>query len=243
MNDKFGQSLGGVRRRCALVILTAVLLPCWNGLALAGGHYLAPGHPDGLVLLPPPPEAGSAEAAADLATVRAAFKARTPAETARAKQEEGLSFTLFAPAIGPAFQLDHLPKTAALLKEVRDEIGGIIDEPKDHFKRLRPFQVDGELLFGTPERGFSYPSGHSARGTVYALVLAEIFPEKQEAILAEGREIGWDRVLVGKHFPTDIQAGRVLGQAIVHELEASPAFEHDLAEARAEAQAAQHELK
>jgi acid phosphatase (class A) len=55
-----------------------------------------------------------------------------------------------------------------------------------------------------------------------------------------GRNIGWDRVLIGKHFPTDIYAGRVLGKAIVHELLASPAFQHDLAEAKAEVQAAQH---
>jgi acid phosphatase (class A) len=47
-------------------------------------------------------------------------------------------------------------------------------------------------------------------------------------------------VLTGKHFLTDIYAGRVLGQAIVRELLASPAFQHDLAEAKAEVQAAQH---
>ena len=72
-----------------------------------------------------------------------------------------------------------------------------------------------------------------------ALLLAELFPEQKEAILEVGRQIGWDRVLIGKHFPTDVNAGRVLGQAIVRELLASPAFQHDLAEAKAEAQAAQ----
>jgi len=70
-------------------------------------------------------------------------------------------------------------------------------------------------------------------------VLAEVFPEKKEAILQIGRDIGWDRVLIGKHFLSDIQAGRVLGQAIVRELLASPAFQHDLAEAKAEIRSAQ----
>jgi acid phosphatase (class A) len=65
-------------------------------------------------------------------------------------------------------------------------------------------------------------------------VLAELFPEKREAILTIGRDIGWDRVLIGKHFPTDVYAGRVLGQAIVRELRANAAFEHDLANAKAE---------
>ena len=57
--------------------------------------------------------------------------------------------------------------------------------------------------------------------------------------MAIGRNLGWDRVLIGKHFPTDVQAGRVLGQAIVREMLASPAFQHDLAAAKAEVQAAQ----
>ena len=99
--------------------------------------------------------------------------------------------------------------------------------------------MDEQLGLGAPEKSFGYPSGHSTRGTVEALLLAELFPEHKEAILAIGRNIGWDRVLIGKHFPTDIYAGRVLGQAIVHELQSSPAFQHDFAEARAELQAAQ----
>jgi hypothetical protein len=46
--------------------------------------------------------------------------------------------------------------------------------------------------------------------------------------------------MVGAYMiPTDIYAGRVPGRAIVRELPASPAFQHDLAEAKAEAQALQ----
>ena len=48
-----------------------------------------------------------------------------------------------------------------------------------------------------------------------------------------GCQIGWDRVLLGKHFPTDIQAGRVLAKAIVRELDASEVFQHDPAAAKA----------
>jgi acid phosphatase (class A) len=65
-------------------------------------------------------------------------------------------------------------------------------------------------------------------------VLAELFPDRREAILALGRQIGWDRVLTGYHFLTDVRAGRVLGQAIVREMMANTAFQHDLAEAKAE---------
>jgi len=224
------------RRVHAASALIACLLLSWS--LVAAERYLPPGRPDGIALLPPPPVAGSEEEAADLASVRAVVHGRTKAEEAHAFTDSGLAFAIFEPAIGPAFSLEKLPKTAALLKKVKQEIGEVIDTAKDHWKRVRPYQLDPELSVGKPEPSFGYPSGHSTRGTVYALVLAELFPDKRTEILQVGRTIGWDRVIIGKHYPTDIYAGRTLGQAIMGELEGSIAFKHDLAEARAEVQAA-----
>jgi acid phosphatase (class A) len=110
---------------------------------------------------------------------------------------------------------------------------------KSYWKRPRPYDMDPTLAFSKMEKSYAYPSGHSTIGTVQALVLAELFPEKRGAILALGRRIGWDRVITGYHFLTDVRAGRVLGQAIVREMMANPAFQHDLAEAKAEIAAAQ----
>jgi len=216
------------------ILVAAALCATLVGQPAWADPYLAPGHPDGIALLPPPPLPGSGEEAAELAASRCAFQARTPAERARAIKDSGLSFALFEPAIGPLFRTGKIPKTEALLAKVRTEIGIVIDIPKDHYKRKRPYQLDKDLTLGDPEPSFGYPSGHSTRGTVYSLILAEIFPEKSKPILVIGRDIGWDRVLIGKHFTSDVQAGRVLGKAIVRELLASPSFQHDLAEAKAE---------
>jgi acid phosphatase (class A) len=202
--------------------------------------YLAAGHPDGAALLAPPPAPGSEEEAADLAEARAVFNGRTPAEQARAAKDDNLKIFLFTPAVGPVLQPGRLPKTEALFRKVKKDITEPLDAAKDHWHRQRPYQMDQQLSLGAPEKSFGYPSGHSTRGTVEALLLAELFPDKKEAILATGRNIGWDRVLIGKHFPTDIYAGRVLAQAIVRELLLSPVFQHDLAEAKAEVQAAEH---
>jgi acid phosphatase (class A) len=221
-------------RVLSLCLLLVAALPLW-----AEGLYLGADKPDGIALLAPPPAPGSAEEAADLASTRAVFKARTPSEQARAMKDASLSLFLFAPAIGDFFQPGKLPKTEALFQKVKGSIGEAINTPKNYWKRQRPYEMDRDLMLGRPEKSFSYPSGHSARGTVYALLMAEVFPAQKDPILAVGRNIGWDRVLIGKHFPTDIYAGRVLGQAIFRELLASPAFERDLAEAKAEAQAAQ----
>jgi acid phosphatase (class A) len=172
----------------------------------------------------------------DLASTRAVFKARTPEEKKRAEKDSNLSIYNFAPAIGEFFVRGKFPKTDALFESVRTNITDVINTPKDHWKRLRPYEVDPKLASGPPEKNASYPSGHSTRGTVQALLLAELFPDRRAAILEFGRTIGWDRVILGKHFPTDVYAGRVLGQAIVRELMKSPAFQRDIAAAKAEVQ-------
>ncbi|MBI5382519.1 MAG: phosphatase PAP2 family protein [Opitutae bacterium] len=223
-----------------LSLIATTMLLGWGVASLfAAEKYLEQSKFDAIALLAPPPLPDSPEQAADLASIRAVFNARTPEEKARADQSARLSIFLFAPAIGPSFQPGRYPKVETLMQNVKDSVGGIIDQPKNHWKRLRPYLVDPSLQLGKPERSPSYPSGHSTRGTVEALVLAEVFPEQREAILAIGRSIGWDRVLIGKHYPTDIHAGRVLGKNLYNELMKTPAFQRDLAAAKAEVQAAQ----
>jgi acid phosphatase (class A) len=73
---------------------------------------------------------------------------------------------------------------------------------------------------------------------VLALVLADLLPEKHDAILARARQIGWHRVQIARHYPTDIYAGRTFALAIVRELKQSPAFQKDFAAAKAELDAA-----
>ena len=219
----------------------ALALLLANSTPLLGqAAYITTNSFDGVSLLPPPPIHGSAEELADLESVRAVFNGRTEAQKSRAMKSSGLAFSLFQPAVGPAFDLDTLPKTKGLLEKVKKEIGPVIDASKNHFKRLRPYQIDDHLVLGPAEPSFSYPSGHSTRGTVYSLVIAELFPEKKEGVLEIGRDIGWDRVLIGKHFPTDIYAGRVLGYAIMRELRANTMFQHDLEQAMAEIRDAEH---
>jgi len=213
-----------------IFLLLGLAFPCFGDIS-----YLPSGQPDGVALLAPPPLPGSAEEAADMASTRAVFRGRTEAEKERAlKGDSGLSFSLFNQAIGRELELSKLPKTQAFLEKMKKDIQAAIDAPKNHFKRKRPYEMDESLVLSKPETSFSYPSGHSTRGTVYALVFEELFPERREAILQTGREIGWDRVLIGKHFPTDVYAGRVLGQAVFRQLMANPVFRQDLAGVKGE---------
>jgi acid phosphatase (class A) len=78
----------------------------------------------------------------------------------------------------------------------------------------------------------SYPSGHSTFGTICAILLANAVPEKRAELFARGREYGGSRLIVGAHYPTDIEAGRITGTLAASVLLQDPLFQRDFAAAR-----------
>jgi acid phosphatase (class A) len=200
--------------------------------------YLAANTPDVIALLPAPPSADSLENQTELDTTYRVYSACPPEQLARSKDENKLTLFHFAPAIGPWFQPGKFPKTEALFNEVELEAKIVINLGKEHWQRARPYNADPARFTNAVEHegktSYSYPSGHSTRGTVFTLLLAEIFPEKRSQLIEAGRDCGWLRVQGGVHYPNDVFAGRVLGQALAQALLKSPAFQQDLAEVKAE---------
>jgi acid phosphatase (class A) len=202
-------------------------------------HYLCDGKPDAVTLLAPPPLADSPEQAADMAEVRAVCHAAPSNDVAVAFLEKKFSVFNFTPAVGTFFQSNSLPKTTAFFERVQKDAAAATDNAKDFYKRPRPYVLDPSLASGKLEKSFSYPSGHATESMVLALVLADLFPDKHDAIIAEARAIGWHRVEIARHYPTDIYAGRVFAQAIVRQMKKSDAFQKNFAEVKAEVAAAQ----
>lgn len=206
-------------------------------------YYLPPGKPDAIELLAPPPLPDSPEQAADMAEVRAVSQAAPSNDVAVAFTQKKFNIFTFTPAIGPFFVPGRFPKTEAFFHRVQKDAETVTDGAKDFYKRPRPFALDPSLASGKLEKSYSYPSGHSTESMVLALVLAEVFPDKQDAIIAEARNIGWHRVEIARHYPTDIYAGRVLAQAIVRQMNRSEKFQRDLAAVRMEVASAETAAK
>ncbi len=206
-------------------------------------HFLMPGKPDATTLLPPPPLIGSAEQTADLETVRAVSRAANEADKNAAYSEKFFTVFNFSATVGAYFQSNNLPKTTAFFEKVHLDAETVTDLGKDFFKRPRPFMTDTNLASGRLEKSFSYPSGHGTEPMVLALILADLLPDKRDAIIAHAREMGWHRVQLARHYSTDIYAGRVLAQAIVQELKKSAEFEKEFAEVKKEIAAARAAAK
>lgn len=208
----------------------------------AAGTYLSDAQVSAVMAaLPAPSAPGSAEDKADYAATDRAYAARSAADFEQARREEKFNAFDFAPVIGKGFQADKLPHVAALFKEAEQETKAAVDLSKNHWKRPRPCPPDSECA-SDPEKAarksFGYPSGHSSRATVDAVLLAQLFPQDADALMQHARDIGWRRVVKGVHTLQDIYAGREFGQALATGMLASPAMQHDLAAARDELRAA-----
>lgn len=197
-------------------------------------HYLQPGQPDAIALLAPPPLANSPEQSADLAEVESVAHSASKPDIAAAMSEHKLGVFTFTPAIGGFFQPGKYPEAEKFLRDVLKDGDLVAEGAKEFWKRPRPYKLDPTLAAGKLEKSFSYPSAHSTESMVLALVLTDLFPEKKDAILAKARAIGWHRVQIGRHYPTDIYAGRVLAQAVVREMKKNPDFQKDFAAAKAQ---------
>lgn len=78
--------------------------------------------------------------------------------------------------------------------------------------RLRPFHVVDGLQNLVSIGGFSFPSGHTGCSfAAAAAVWRSISPRAGAAALALAVLIGFSRMYVGVHFPSDVLAGAALG--------------------------------
>lgn len=203
---------------------------------------------DSLALLPPPPEEGSAAQIADDDSRRASIPARGTARWALAARDADYksphAVEAFACAIGVAISPEATPHLATLLRKSLVDAGLATYKAKDRYKRTRPFVVANDKTICSPQdeemlrKDGSYPSGHAAFGWAWALILAEMAPDKADAILRRGFDFGQERVICGVHWQSDVNAGRVIGAAVVAQLHTSPEFMSEFGAARKDIDAA-----
>jgi acid phosphatase (class A) len=210
--------------------------------------YLASGaRPNSLTLLPPPPAPGSAAQRRDDAAAKAAVARSGGPRWKQAIEDADLHFPkvaeTFSCAVGVRITEADTPRLYVLLRRSLVDTGLSTYPTKIKYERARPFMVDGGPTCTPGEEAAlrkdgSYPSGHSAVGWGWALILVEAAPERADAILARGRAFGQSRVACNAHWLSDTEEGRVMASGIVARLHDDAAFRDDLAAARSEIAAA-----
>jgi acid phosphatase (class A) len=87
----------------------------------------------------------------------------------------------------------------------------------------------------------SYPSGHTAIGWGWALILSELAPDRAEQILARGVAFGESRNVCNVHWRSDVQAGMLVGAAAYARLQNNSDFQQAMTLARQEIERARAE--
>ncbi len=238
------QALGGLALAAALAACSATGTPtapvpeARPGVSL--GYLADDALPDSLRLVPAPPEPGSAALAQDHAVAAAALALRGSPRWEQATRDADLVFPqaagTFACALGVEIDDTHTPHLVRLLRRSLADASRSTRAAKHRYQRARPF-VENAAPTCTPDsepglRGNgSYPSGHTAIGWAWALLLAEAAPEHANALLLRGRQYGESRLVCNVHWQSDVLQGRFLGAATVARLQAEPAFQADIAAA------------
>lgn len=197
--------------------------------------------PDSYAILPPAPTPQDAIFSYDFSQY---YWGKLQRDTPRGKQaaQDALLdidnvLANFSPAMGAVLSRATTPTLAHLL-------AGLLNceattSAKKHYMRVRPFVLFGEPSLTPDDEEYlvgdgSYPSGHSAYGWAVALLLTEINPERQNELLRYGYEFGQSRVICGVHFQSDVDAGRVMGAAMIARLHADKDFCKRLEKAKKE---------
>jgi acid phosphatase (class A) len=211
---------------------------------LAPGYLTREALVDSVALLPPPAAEGSAIQAADDESRRAAIALRDTARWKLAARDADNKFPnavdAFACTLGIKISATETPHLNMLLRRSLSDAGLATNKAKDKYSRPRPFVVVDDKNICSPQdearlrKSGSYPSSHAAIGWAWGLILAELAPDKADALIRRGYDYGQSRVVCGVHWQSDVNAGRLVAAAVVAQLHADPDFQAQFSAARKE---------
>lgn len=189
-------------------------------------HYVAAARVLGAV--PAPPAPGSPEDKKDMETLFDWQARRTGADCEAARAQAKADYGAFFGGVSP-FPDPLPPEVSRILFRVYFDGGMAVGAAKERFARQRPFRRDKALkpCLGKVA-GLSYPSGHAAVSRLFARLLSDVAPERRADFLARSDRAALNRVIGGAHHPSDIEAGKLLGDAVYAEMLREPAFRADL---------------
>ncbi len=200
--------------------------------------------PDLIKCLPPPPSFNSPEFSYDMVryqwgkiqrldSVRAAIARRDAVWSYDALLAE------FSIPFGLTLSRTETPEIWKLMETSLATTDQMRVAPKAYYHRLRPFELYEEHLLSTEMEAElsgegSYPSGHTMRGWLTALLLAEINPARADTLYARGWMYSESRVIEGAHWQSDIDATRAGASIAYAALHTSPEFLAQLQKAKTE---------
>jgi acid phosphatase (class A) len=133
------------------------------------------------------------------------------------------------------FERSDFPALYHLLDRVYKTSYGVTHLSKDYFATSRPYHSEKKIKalvkkIDSP----AYPSGHTSSSYLAAKVLTLAMPQHSKIFHQRASEIASSRVLIGAHYPHDIEAGKKLALLMMGALTQNNEFLTDLENAKKE---------
>lgn len=144
----------------------------------------------------------------------------------------------FSPVVGRELTPDEYPHLYRLFSRLHLTEQQAGASAKAYFHRVRPYQQYKEPTsvprHENPTDFTSYPSGHTHASWLVGLALTAIDPAHTEDIMKVAYELGQSRVIVGFHYQSDVDMGRVVSSITFARLQSEPEFQKMMEKARKE---------
>lgn len=238
--------------RIGATLIAGLAIPALAQVAMAPkpskmppGYLVGQAPVDILKLLPPPPAPGSAQDIADRTIYATSAQGIDGPAWNMARQQLDPTDPEFmrqlSCAVGATISPKTTPVTMAMIARTGVDFVPAMSTAKNAYKRPRPFTTDkGQACDpvsadGVGEKlGWSYPSGHSGIGWLWALALSDAVPARAAQIRTFGQATGDLRVACRVHWLSDVAYGRILATSVYSRIAATPEYQADVARAAAE---------
>ncbi|MDD4003692.1 MAG: phosphatase PAP2 family protein [Elusimicrobiaceae bacterium] len=194
-----------------LIIIGALLLTGTWAVCAPVTQLQEAGSASSTIQFPPPPAAGSEEDRADNAAVHKWQDERTEQQCAAANAQAYATYEELFGGLSP-FKKPVPENVQSILTHLRKEVNDTNVQIKNRYKRPRPFRMDSTIdpCLGRIG-GYSYPSGHAAISRMFGRLLADLVPAQRKVFMDQADQCALYRVIGGVHNPSDIEAGKLVG--------------------------------
>lgn len=183
-------------------------------------------------ILPGPPSLTSPRFYYDWSQYREGLSVRdTPrGDTARADASYTAAYMMkrFGAVMGQELTPESHPQMYQLLNSLHGAERTTVASAKFYYKRKRPYQQFKEPSgYPKDERKTdftSYPSGHTTSAWLMGMTMSAIDPAHLEPIMKVAYDMGQSRVILGFHYQSDVDEGRLAGSITFARLCAIPSF-------------------
>ena len=177
-------------------------------------------------VLQPPPAEGSYFSETDKTILHYSMDAATPDQISYAMSFIEDSVFDYSEVLGSTFNKGEYPTTAAIFEIITADVCRANGIAKNYFKHPHPDtwrkMSDDDLDF---DAGYSYPSAHASRAFVWAELLSQLLPQYEDAFFKEAEKKSWSRVIIGRHYPSDVCAGKIYAHYLVQKFHENPDFQ------------------